>query len=345
MPSARTSPSPSLTPWPLWLLMALLASLPAIMVSRSAQTLEPDGPLTAIGLPAPLLSSCLLLAVLVWAGLRVHALRAIQTTARRMAGGDTTARVPTPQHTDLGDLAHSINTLCARLEHMENAHRTMMSELTRVVRPPLDQLQQQADALVTGVSPPTAEALARLKQTAASLQQRVEDWQLQDPISPLHPSCRLAPHDASHTLARLISLHQPAAREAGLTLGWAKTPPRSVWIWWDRARIERVLNDLLLDSLQCTPSPGHITVDLRHTAHCVQITIEDGPARLPAPTGSSSPHAADPPPFRLSHGRGQHLTMDSAIVNAHGGLLSALPSSLGGLRIDIDLPIHPDTTA
>ena len=320
--------------------MALLAALPAIMALPFGQHLVPDGPLAAIVSSAPLLAGSVLLAAVVWAGLQIHALRAIQTTARRMAGGDTTARVPTPQHTGLGDLAHSINTLCARLEHLENAHRTMMSELTRVVRSPLEDLQQQADALVSDVSPPKAEAIARLKQTAASLQRLVEDWQLQDPITPCQPPCCLAPQNASHTLTRLISLHQPAASEAGLTLDWARTPPEPLWIWWDRARIERVLNDLLLDSLQCTPSPGHITVDLRHTAHCVQITIEDGPARAQA-TGETS----DPPQFRLSHGRGQHLTMDAAIVKAHGGLLSALPSSLGGLRIDIDLPIHPDTTA
>lgn len=47
------------------------------------------------------------------------------------------------------------------------------------------------------------------------------------------------------------------------------------------------------------------------------------------------------PRSRHSGGSGLGLAISAAIVHAHGGLIDAHASPLGGLRIAVDLPIQP----
>jgi two-component system sensor histidine kinase BaeS len=106
-----------------------------------------------------------------------------------------------------------------------------------------------------------------------------------------------------------------------------------------------VLSNLVQNSLRYTDAPGRITIDLKSTPGRVQLVLEDSAPGL-APQDMNrifEPlYRADSARSRHTGGSGLGLAISAALVQAHGGLITAHPSTLGGLRIVVDLPIRPE---
>ena len=127
----------------------------------------------------------------------------------------------------------------------------------------------------------------------------------------------------------------------------ANARPAPLAVQWDGRRIEQVLNNLIQNSLRYTDAPGRIDIDLKRTPDCVQLTVEDSAPGMAAPDLArvfEPLYRSDAARSRHNGGSGLGLAMSAAIVQAHGGLVGAHPSALGGLRIEVDLPIQPEAS-
>jgi len=111
----------------------------------------------------------------------------------------------------------------------------------------------------------------------------------------------------------------------------------------DPSQIAQVFNNLLLNAAQAMPDGGRVTVSLSRlddlpdrngSNRALRVSIQDeGPG--------IAPHAADRifEPFFTTKEDGQGLGLASAysIVNRHGGLLEAVPTTGTGARFDVTL--------
>jgi two-component system sensor histidine kinase BaeS len=274
---------------------------------------------------------------------RMQPLLAVREAVKRIAHGDLAVRVDSDHPGEIGELMRNVNKMAESLENQESARQRWMADLSQELRTPLTALSKQMDALAASSQPLSIEALASMKDETRALHSLVGDMQLLANDDGRALPCCFSAHDVTNLVECVLRRHAQAAVEADLTLGWAKARPQPLRICWDAQRIERVLNHVIRNSLQFTDAPGRIKVDLKSTSHCVQLIIEDS-----AP-GVSPQEAIRifEPQYRAhtarnchSSGRGLGLAVNTAIVHAHDGLISAHPSSLGGLRIEIDLPVH-----
>ena len=110
----------------------------------------------------------------------------------------------------------------------------------------------------------------------------------------------------------------------------------------DVQRIDQLLQNLLQNSLAYTDAPGRVTVALSQTASAVIITIDD---TLPGVEEVDCEQLFDPlfrreaSRSRRTGGAGLGLAICRNIVTAHGGSIYASPSALGGLRIQVEIPL------
>jgi two-component system, OmpR family, sensor histidine kinase BaeS len=153
--------------------------------------------------------------------------------------------------------------------------------------------------------------------------------------------------DANVHLENAAQLYIPLATQAGLSLDIQAGPSASVY--WDFDRIAQLVRGLLDNSLRYTLAPGKLEIKwhIDFVARMFAITVTDSaPSVAPDELGKIFE-----PLFRaknLKHlsartnrnGSGLGLAIAKAITIAHGGTIAATLSNMGGLAIEVRLPLE-----
>lgn len=114
----------------------------------------------------------------------------------------------------------------------------------------------------------------------------------------------------------------------------------------DPERITQVLNNLLLNSCRYTDAPGKIDMKVRVQRGQLQWLIRDskpGLAEEQLELIFERLYRADKSRSRKSGGSGLGLTICKSFVEAHGGEISASKSALGGVAIEVSIPLVRDS--
>jgi two-component system sensor histidine kinase BaeS len=269
-------------------------------------------------------------------------LAAVREATSRIANGELGVRVPLSRSDEIGDVVINVNLMAESLQRMEGARRRWMADISHELRTPLAGLRGEAEALLDGVRPLTRAAVVSLHEDMLRLSALVDDLHLLA-MADLHSlSCRLADIDAVELVHDTVRRFESRALAAGLTLTCDAMPPHLA-VLWDPARIEQLLSNLLENSLRYTDAPGLIEVALTTEGDQVQLSVADS-----APGAAATDLARlFEPLYRADAARGRHdggsglgLAICEAIAQAHGGLIAAQPSPLGGLLVTVELPIQ-----
>jgi two-component system sensor histidine kinase BaeS len=149
------------------------------------------------------------------------------------------------------------------------------------------------------------------------------------------------PVDVSETVTEVVDAHRRAVEERGLALDLHAEPGAIVLA--DEERLEQVFGNLLQNSLRYTDAPGRLAIRVRRDGERVLIEWEDSAPGVPAddlPRLTERLYRVESSRNRASGGSGLGLAIARAIVEGHGGTLTAQASALGGLKIEIALPAH-----
>ena len=269
----------------------------------------------------------------------------VSHAASRIAEGQFGARVPSPGlGPEFDQLAETINDLAERLGDVEGTRRRILADLAHEMRTPLATIEAHLEALEDGVrtlDEPTLAALhggtQRLHRLAQDISavSRAEEGQLDSrPV-------RTNPHE-------LLLSAAAAARDAydsgqvRLAVEAAGAVPD---VNVDPERRGQVLANLLENALRHTPPGGSVRLSAgRPDNHWVELDVTDSGEGIAA---EHLPHVferfyrADPARRRRPGGSGSGigLTISRALVEAHGGGLTADSAGPGhGATFRIRLP-------
>lgn len=276
--------------------------------------------------------------------------RAIARGARGLAAGDYSIRIKSKRSDELGDLARDFNTLARSLEASMAAQRRWLADTAHELRTPLSVLRGEIEALEDGVRPLTAEAITSLNEEVRQLSRLIDD---------LH---QLAMADAGALayqfgwieplawVERTAERFRPRLQEAGLDLE-LDCEPSSAPLYADGERLSQLLGNLLENSARYTDAPGPVRLSARVVGtETLQVRLEDGPPGVPE---TLLPHLferfvrGEISRNRSFGGSGLGLAIARRIAEAHGGKLTVQSSQLGGLAMELLLPLRggpaPDT--
>ncbi|MGE9807137.1 sensor histidine kinase [Janibacter sp. G1551] len=270
---------------------------------------------------------------------------AVAESASMIARGDYRSRVPSPGlGVEFDQLAATINGLAQRLGDVESTRRRLLADLAHEMRTPLASIEAHLEAIEDGVRSMDAETLEVLHSNAARLHRLAEDITAVSraeegglDIRPVRTSTRTLVEAAT------TSAHDAyAAKRVNLALNVATTPTVTV----DPERLAQVLGNLLDNALQHTPPGGRVTVTVDEPdPHWVEIIVADngegiGPEHLSHLFERF--YRADPARDRAHGGSGIGLTISRALVEAHGGGISAASPGRGhGASFTVRLPAAP----
>ena len=269
--------------------------------------------------------------------------------ARRMAAGRLDTRVSVQGRDELASLATAFNTMAAELERLDGERRQWLGEVAHELRTPLAALRAELEALQDGVRPWTPELLARLHRQVLRLGALVDDLRLS-----LNPSeDTQAPEWVSPvaTLRAVADDMRERLAQQGLRLdmrGLELAAPAQIKLWVPPLRLAQVMHNLLENSVRYTDAGGLVRLSAALQTHeqrqCLRLTVEDSAPGVPPeqlPQLFERFFRGDASRSRAHGGAGLGLAICRSLLQSMHGHIQAQASELGGLRVDVLLPI-PD---
>ena len=307
------------------------------MVDRRLQQAMGDASL-GIAAVATLFSA---LAAFLLARMLLAPVRRLTAATRLLADGRYATRVESTSRDELGRLADDFNRLGHTLEKNESSRRAFMADVSHELRTPLAVLKGELEAVQDGVRAPDAEVIASLQAEVSRLNKLVDD---------LHEVALadvggLAYHFENVDAGVLVrtAIDHAAGRLAAASLtAHVEAPARAICVRGDENRLAQLVGNLLENSMRYTDPGGEIRVSLeRREAHAL-LAWEDSKPGVPAdalPRLFERLYRVEPSRNRGAGGSGLGLSIAQSIVQAHGGRIEAKASTLGGVRIEVLLPL------
>ena len=264
--------------------------------------------------------------------------RELEETVKHLSRGhyDTRASVSSPE--EIGRLAAHVNQLASTLEKNRTARQRWMADIAHELRTPVAVLKGEIEAVSDGVR--TADEL-----TTKSLQEEVEQLsRLIDDLQTLALSDAgaLNIHKEKISLDSIIQQcaapYQKRLQDRNIALD---IRAGGYEILADPRRLRQLLQNLMENVCRYVVQGGTVLIQVTPQPGGCELVIEDSGPGLNEEQISQlfeRFYRVDASRSRASGGTGLGLSICKNIVEAHGGTIQAERSSLGGLKIRIELP-------
>jgi signal transduction histidine kinase len=262
----------------------------------------------------------------------------LTSATRAMARGDLEQQVPVRSHDELGELAASFNQMSSDLARANQSRRQMTEDIAHDLRTPLTVIGGYAESMRDGVLKPTPERFDAIHTEVQHLQRLVEDLRTLSQADAKELSLNREPVPPSALLERMAQSYRPLAAKQEISLK-TETEPGLPDLLADPDRLAQVFGNVLSNSLRHTPQGGEIVLFAHGEDKDIVLGVQDSGSGI-AP--ELLPHIFERfrrgDPSRQDGGSGLGLAIAKAIVELHGGSISAQNNAGKGTTIKIKFP-------
>lgn len=257
-----------------------------------------------------------------------------------LAKGTYSNRLDSTRSDELGALMADIDRLAETLELNRSSRKRWLADISHELRTPVTILAGELEAIKDGLRPMDLTQVVSLTHEVDRLRHLINDLyelSLSD-IGGLRYN--YVPINIASQLNLAAAQNQYRIKQAGLSLSC--DCQSSVEVSADPNRIEQLFSNLFNNAIAYTDAPGRLQVSIEdHVGHvCIKFEDTAPCANEEALEQMFEPlYREDSSRSRRVAGAGLGLTICRNIVSAHGGLISVHRSKLGGVCIQIELPI------
>lgn len=283
-----------------------------------------------------------ILTALLLARLFLAPIRRLAEATQQLIAGRYDTRTQVQQQDELGQLAKDFNHLAATLQRNEIMRRDFVADISHELRTPLAILKGELEAIQDGIRKPDAAAIISLQTETQALSQLVDDlYQISlSDVGGLRYN--MATVDLNACMIHVIQIFQERldTKHHQLTL---TLPKPAVILQADERRLTQLFKNLMENTLRYTDANGIVKLNVTTSPTEVFISLQDS-----TPSVSDAEllkiferlYRVESSRNRATGGAGLGLPLCQTIVQAHGGSIQAQHSALGGVQIDIVLPIN-----
>ena len=309
-----------------------------VMVARSVEAVgeatRAVAGLLAIGLPLLLA----VVAVTTWmvVGRALAPVEAIRTEVDAISAAALHRRVPDPPADDeIGRLARTMNRMLARLEQAQARQRRLVSDASHELRSPVAAIRQHAEvALAHPDRASVGELAGTVLAEALRLQRLAEDLLLLTRADEHTLALRRRPVDLDDLVLA------EARRLRGATgLRVDTTAVSAGRVEGDAAALRRMVRNLADNAAR--HACGCLALSVAECDGVVRLEVEDDGPGIPISDRErvfGRFVRLDDARARDDGGGGLGLAIVAELVAAHGGTVAIDTSSLGGARVEVNLP-------
>jgi signal transduction histidine kinase len=249
---------------------------------------------------------------------------------------------------ELDGIASSVNDLSRALGSQEALRRRLTADVAHELRTPLATLQSHLEALIDGVWQPDHGRLAGLHEEILRINRLVTDLEKLAHFEGDEGSLNRSLTDVCSLVAGIVRNHESQFREKGVALLFTPVAgaPRGAGstLAVDPDKLSQAVINLLSNALKYTPAGGTVDVRVDSRASGTEIRVSDtgiGIGSQDLPRVFERFYRADNSRSRATGGAGIGLSIVKAIVEAHGGTISAASQPGRGSEFIMILPPAP----
>jgi two-component system OmpR family sensor kinase len=275
-------------------------------------------------------------------------------TAGGIAAGDLSRRVtPATDRTEVGRLGLALNAMLAQIEKAfaerqasQDRLRRFVADASHELRTPLASIRGYAELFRIGAArseADTEKAMGRIEDESTRMGVIVDDLLTLARLDQL-PQTPRAPVNLTELVAEAAADARAAAPDRHIEL----TSDTEVVLLGDAAGLRQVVSNLIRNALVHTPAGTPIELYLATEDGEAKLDVRDHGTGLP----TDQPDVlferfwrAEPGRGRGPGGAGLGLSIVAAIVEAHGGKVSAHNAPGGGASFTVRLPLSADSVA
>jgi signal transduction histidine kinase len=289
-----------------------------------------------------------LIALVVFGPVR-RRLKDVQSATERLGAGDLSARAPEHGGDEVASLARSFNQmadeLAARAHALEASDRTrrqLMADVSHELMTPLTAMRGYVETLTmpeVQLDPQTRQRyMGIVNDETLRLEQIIGDLLDLARLEGGGMTLRRERADLEQLFNRVAERHERelSHRQVALT---THVDADAKWITGDADRLEQALQNLAANALRHTPEAGQIHVTAARQGDEVIVTVRDSGPGIPSdhlPLIFNRFYKADLSRKAAGGGSGLGLSITKAIVEAHGGTITARNDN--GAVFEIRLP-------
>ncbi len=254
----------------------------------------------------------------------------LESAARRLGGGDLSARAPEGEGpAEIRSLSREFNGMAGRLEELVASQRGFVADASHQLRSPLTALRLRLENITAGQ--PSVEADVDAVLAELDRLSRVVDGLLL-----LARSDGKRPERATVDVAAVVSDRFNAwsalAEEGGTTLRAAGLANGPLFAWFVPGHLEQILDNLLANALEATPEGKGVELSARRTDGAVEVHVTDEGSGMSEPDRR---HAFDRfwrgPRSRPGSGSGLGLSIVRQLADASGADVELREAPGGGV--------------
>jgi signal transduction histidine kinase len=277
-------------------------------------------------------------------------LRQLASTAQQLAGGDLSARVEVSGKDEVAQVGHAFNQMARQLQEvdqqrteLENLRRDLIAWASHDLRTPLTSIRVRVEALNDGLveDPETVQRYYQsVLNDVLALNMLFDDMFELAQLDRIDVELQKAPESLSELIYDCLERFQALSEEQGVQME-ARIGPRVDPVTLNSAKISRVLDNLLSNSLRYTPRGGRILLNANRKGKSVIISVEDnGPgfSEEDIPRLFEQFYRGEQARTRATGGAGLGLAIARGVVEAHNGRIWAENIPDGGARVTFTLP-------
>jgi signal transduction histidine kinase len=259
----------------------------------------------------------------------------VMEAADRVAAGDYGVRVDERGTPEMRRLARSFNAMTERLRSSEDHRKDLLADVAHELRTPLSVIRGNAEGMLDGLYPADRAHLEPLIDEIKVMSRLLDDLQTLSTAEAgalrLHRS-RVEPGQLVEDVAAAFRSQADDARVRLEGRVAAELPEIDV----DPVRIGEVLANLLSNALRHTPPGGSVVIAAEAAPDGVTFIVTDTGDGIPA---DALPHVFDRfVKAEDSRGAGLGLAIAKALVESHGGRITAESDPGYGATVRVVLP-------
>lgn len=277
-------------------------------------------------------------------------LSALNTGARRIAGGQFDTRVHIDGRDEVAQLAAAFNQMAAQLQEAANQQqrldalrRELIAWVGHDLRTPLASVRAVIEALADGIveDPDTFQRYLRTAQREiGALSNLIDDLFDMAQIDAGGLRLDLRPNSLSDLISDTLESFTELAAGRGVSLD-GRVDQGVDPVVLDARQIGRVLTNLIGNALRHTPAQGSVSIHAQTQPDAVRVEIADTGEGIRAedlPYVFDRFYRSEKSRSRATGGAGLGLAIAKGIVEAHGGRIAVRSTPGKGATFSFTLP-------
>lgn len=270
-------------------------------------------------------------------------IRELVRGTKSMANFDFNTKIMVRSTDELGGLAKDFNIMAQTLQQYETLRKNWISDISHELRTPVAVIRSKIEALQDGIRVMTPTMLDSLHTDILGLGKLVNDLHLISLADSKNMSVNREPVNIFELINQCLDTFLIRLEQQKITIqtDWEKEDRLD--INGDTILLTRVFSNLVENSLRYTDSPGTLKISHAIKRKVLNLYFEDSAPGVPDncfETIFDRLYRVEQSRNRALGGSGLGLSIAKQIITNHRGTIEAFSSPLGGLKINIELPLH-----